>query len=506
MKLLLTTIRSECISTDIALKSLYSVVTDSPMDVQLKTFEHNDLYLDIFEEIAGGQYNIVYFHADNRNESQLRHVADMVKKAVPSMAIVFGGMQVSFETRKFMKENPFVDYVIRGEGERVLFSFVKTLLDYEFDFENIAGLAYRDNDQVVVNPYDAPVDMEMLPFPYERFEAGKDIVYYETVRGTSDRTIYSQYLPDPRVRALSLSRVCTELRYFLASEVGRVVILDRWFNYNCERAYRIFEYIINNDNGKTSFEFYINGDELDEETIRLLSEARAGQIILNIDVASTNAEVLAAIGRSENIYRLMYNVTRIIRNGNVCTDIHLTAGLPLETPAMFERSFNKVFGMAEGMPVHIDSMYVGKGTRLRADAARFGYVYASESPYEVIATGNMSAEDLLKIRRLARVVEKYAGEGGFKRSFTRILNDTGIRPYDLFSSLTSFVSKKGLAGRLGKKENLARILYAYAGGLYEEVSDTVKLEILKDVIYADLEAQISEEAIRKFDRKGWDIE
>ena len=506
MKLLLTTIKTDNKRTDLELKYLYSVITDSPVDVHLKTYGSNDLYRDIFEDIATGQYNIVYFHANSLNEGRLRHVAEMVKKAVPSIAILFGGMEVSFETRRFMKENTFVDYVIRGEGESVLFNFLKSLLDYEFDFENIAGLAYRDNDQVVVNPYDTPVDMESLPFPYERFDSGKGTVYYETIRGTSDRTVYSQHLPDARVRALSLGRVCTELRYFLAKDVDRVVFFDRFFNYNSERAYRIFEYIINNDNGVTSFEFNINGDELDEETIRLLSEARPGQIIFNIDIASTNAEVLAAIGRGENIYRLMYNTTKLLQGGNIITDVHVKAGLPLETEALFARSFNKAYGMAEGMPVHIDEIFISKGTDLRSDPHTYGYVFAKDAPYEVIATSHMTSEELLRIRAIARTVESFIGDGGFKKSIPRVLNDTGIKPYDLFSRLSSYITKNGLAGKTRKKEHLARILLAFAGGLYDDLADPVKLDILKEVIYADLETMISEDAIKKFDKKGWDLD
>ena len=505
MKLLLTTIRSDQAYTELALKYLYSVVADSPVDVQLRCYEKNDLCTDIFENIAMGQYNIVYFHADSRNEHMVRRVAEMVKKAQPSIAVVFGGMQVSFETRSFMKENPFVDYVIRGEGESVLFNFLKSLLDYEFDFENIAGLAYREGGQIVVNPYDAPLEMESLPFPYERFEAGKGTVYYESIRGTSDRAVYSQHLPDARVRALSLGRVCTELRYLLANETERVVFLDKCFNFNVERAYRIFEYIINNDNGVTAFEFNINGDDLDEETMRLLTEAREGQIIFNMDIASTNAEVLAAIGRGENIYRLMYNATKLLQGGTVRTEFHLRAGLPLETEAMFARSFNKTYGLAEGMPVHIDNIYVGKGTVLRSEAQAYGYVYTDEAPYEVIATSHMTAEELLKLRGMARTVERYIGDGGFKKSIPRILNDTGIKPYDLFSRLSAYITRNDLINRTQKKEHLARILYTYAADLYDDLADPVKLDILKDVIYADLSQLISEEAMRKFDKKGWDI-
>ena len=506
MKLLLTTIKSDCSHTELALKSLYSVVAESSLDVQLKTYGRNELYTDIFEDIVTAQYNIVYFHADSGNIKQLCRVADMVKKAIPSIAIIFGGMEVSFETRAFISDNDFVDYVIRGEGETVLFSFLKSVLYYEFDFENIGGLAYREGDQVIVNPYDAPVEMESLPFPYEKFEAGKSTVYYESIRGTSDRTVYSQFLPNARVRALSLSRVCTELRYFLANDTERVVFIDRWFNFNSERAYRIFEYIINNDNGVTSFEFNIDGDILDEETIRLLSEAREGQIIFNMDIASTNAEVLEACGRGDNIYRLMYNTTKLLRSGKVRTEIHVKAGLPHETEAMFARSFNKAFGMAEGMPVHIDSLYMSKGTMLRAKAHDFGYIYAAEAPYEVISTGSMTADELLRIRAIARTVESYIGDGGFKKSIPRILNDTGLKPYDLFGRLTAYITKNGLAGKTRKKEHQARILYAFTDGLYEDLADSVKHEILKDVIYADLEAMTGEETMKKFDRKGWDLD
>ena len=207
MKLLLTTIKSDNRQSELALKYLYSVVCDSPVDVNVKVYGRNELYGDIFEDITAGQYDIVYFHADCFNIRQLSRVADMVKKAIPNIAIIFGGMEVSFDTRLFIRNNDFVDYVIRGEGESVLFNFLKSVLDYEFDFENIAGLAYREGDQIVVNPYDAPVEMESLPFPYEKFEVGSGTVYYESIRGTSDRTVYSQFLPNARVRALSLGRV-----------------------------------------------------------------------------------------------------------------------------------------------------------------------------------------------------------------------------------------------------------------------------------------------------------
>ena len=78
-----------------------------------------------------------------------------------------------------------------------------------------------------------------------------------------------------------------------------------------------WEYLINNDNGFTSFSFDVNGDLLDEETVELLSEAREGLFHFNIDIESTNAVALAAAGRKENIYQLMYNVSKLLQNSKV---------------------------------------------------------------------------------------------------------------------------------------------------------------------------------------------
>ena len=101
-------------------------------------------------------------------------------------------------------------------------------------------------------------------------------------------------------------------------------------------------------------------------------------------------------------------------------------------------------------------------------------------------------------------MESYIGDGGFRNSLPRILNDTGLKPYELFRGLTSYIVRSELTGKLNKKENLARTLYKYSCGLYDELSDPVKLDILKDVIYADLSELVSEEAMKKFDKKGWD--
>ena len=504
MRVLLSTIKSDCPKSMLALKYLYSVLADAPIELFENAYDAKDLTSEIYEDVIRGNYEICYFHVDEQNDARIYNIAEMIKKAVPTCAIILGGMQVTFDTRKVMKENPCVDFVIRGEGEQVIFNLIKTLITYEFDFAGIAGLAYRENDTIHCNPLDAPVQMEDLPFPYEMLNAEGGVVYYESIRGTSDRCAYSQYLPDARIRALSLNRVCTELRYFLAKGVEKVVFLDKYFNYNTERAYRIWEYLINNDNGTTTFAFDVNGDTLDEQTIRLLNTAREGLFEFRIDIESTNPEPLSTVGRKENIYQLMYNLSKLMQ-GKIKLTVTLKIGMPFESEELFARSFNKVYELGADA-IDVSVLRLPKGSAIRQDAAIYGYQYNSVPPYEVIASDFMHAPDMIRIRGVMKVMDVYLKDGGFTKSLDRILSDTGIKPYDMFKKLSQYIYDNNLKGKMHKKENLYRILYAFAIGLYDELNDTLKLQMLMDVIHSDLERNLSSDAVKKFERKGWEIE
>ena len=153
MKLLLTTVKTECRQTELALRYLYAIFADSPIEVDMKYFDMSDTDLDIYEEIVKGQYNIVYFHTDRMNDQRITGVAELVKKAMPVIVTAAGGMQVSFETRKWMKEVPWIDYVIRGEGETVLYKFIRSLVEYEFEFDEIDGLCVRHGGVLLNEPW-----------------------------------------------------------------------------------------------------------------------------------------------------------------------------------------------------------------------------------------------------------------------------------------------------------------------------------------------------------------
>ena len=62
-----------------------------------------------------------------------------------------------------------------------------------------------------------------------------------------------------------------------------------------------------------------------------------------------------------------------------------------------------------------------------------------------------------------------------------------------------------LTCKLGKEENLYRVLYTYAAEIYDKNEDTLKLQVLQEVLHSDMNNNVSQDVIRRLERKGWEI-
>ncbi|MEU8434102.1 radical SAM protein [Streptomyces sp. NPDC029216] len=92
-------------------------------------------------------------------------IAETVKQAKPHSVIILGGPQASVVDVPSMQAFPFIDYVVRGEGEESL-PLLLDALDSGCSPAPIEGITFRAGAQVVRNP-NAPVikDLDDLPTP-----------------------------------------------------------------------------------------------------------------------------------------------------------------------------------------------------------------------------------------------------------------------------------------------------------------------------------------------------
>ena len=139
---------------------------------QLKTKPRQ--YAEFIREITGRILEIapkcVSFYTLWSYYHIMLRVAAEIKKANPSIIVVFAGPHASTCAEATMQAMPFVDYVCSGEGENTVVPFFRALLREEnADLSQIPGLYYRQGETILCNTDRAPVcNLNALPYWDER--------------------------------------------------------------------------------------------------------------------------------------------------------------------------------------------------------------------------------------------------------------------------------------------------------------------------------------------------
>lgn len=499
MKILLTTLNSQYVHSNPALKYLYTVTAESQDDIELREFTINNEPNYIYGELVRANYNMVCFSCYIWNIEQTKAVAADLKKARPDVKICLGGPEVSFDAHIFAMENPWVDYILCGEGEYSFYRFLQMLGSRETSLNTVPGLVYRQDGKIYVNPQMEPMDFNSVPFLYSVLDCEADkVIYYESARGCPFKCGYCLSSIDKKIRPLSLDRVKVDLAYFLYKNVMQVKFIDRTFNYDEGRAYEIFKYLIENDNGRTNFHFEICADLLTEKLLNLLSKARKGLFQFEIGIQSTNPDTLAAVNRKENVYPILYNVEKLLKLGNIHIHVDLIAGLPYESYEIFERSFNKVYDLGADA-FQMGFLKVLKGTPLAEKADEYGIIARDKAPYEIISNKWLTSIELAKLKTVEKMLDIYYNRGGFKNSMAFLMEKLNKNPFKLYESIAKFYYGNGYQHKNRKKEEQYRILLKYA------ISEGIQEEEAVLILEKDLRETFNPEEVKRFMKKGWEI-
>ncbi len=93
-----------------------------------------------------------------------------IKKLNSKITTIIGGLHATFSDKLILENYPFVDIVVRGEGEETLYEIVKNIEDKK-TFEKINGISFRKNSEIKINPArEFLKEIESLPMPaYDLF-------------------------------------------------------------------------------------------------------------------------------------------------------------------------------------------------------------------------------------------------------------------------------------------------------------------------------------------------
>lgn len=439
-KIILASLSAKFIHSSLALRYL-TRFADNGQRHNLHTMEFTiNQRLDfIADELFRQQPDVILFSCYIWNVEMLRQLCPLLKKMMPDCLLGFGGPEVSYESETFLRDNPAVDLVMRGEGELVF----TALLHYWDDgtptsMEQIRGLTFRQNGAICSTPAQEPLDLALLPFPYDDDfgDVQNQIIYYESQRGCPYSCGYCLSSIEKGVRFVPLEKVLPELQRFLDARVRQVKFIDRTFNCKKSHAMAIWRYLHAHDNGVTNFHFEITADLLDQETIDFLHTVRKGLFQFEIGVQSTNPQTIQAINRNVDFAKLSGVVRQIKAGGNIHQHLDLIAGLPYEDYTSFGRSFNDVYAL-QPEQLQLGFLKVLKGSAIYNRQHEFSIIYHDTAPYEVLTTHVLPYADTLRLKYVEEMVETYYNSGKFLHTLA-YLTPLYASPFVFFEQLSHF--------------------------------------------------------------------
>lgn len=439
-KVILAALNAKYIHSNLALRYLSRFQNNNQKHhVETMEFTINQRLDFIAEELFRKQPNVVLFSCYIWNVEMLRQLCPILKKIMPDCVIGFGGPEVSYESETFLRENPAVDFVMRGEGELVFTKYLEHLdAGNPATLGEIESLTYRQGDEIFSTPQMHPMDLALLPFPYEDdfSDVQNQIIYYESSRGCPYHCGYCLSSVENGVRFVPLDKVLPDLQKFLDKNVPQVKFIDRTFNCKKSHAMAIWKYLHEHDNGVTNFHFEITADLIDQETIDFLKTVRKGLFQFEIGVQSTNPQTIRAINRNVDFAALSEIVQQIKDGGNIHQHLDLIAGLPYEDYDSFGCSFNDVYALHPEQ-LQLGFLKVLKGSMLHQKQKEFEIVYHDTAPYEVLTTHELPYADTLRLKYVEEMVETYYNSGRFLNTLAYLV-PLYESPFAFFEALSQF--------------------------------------------------------------------
>ena len=480
MKILLAACNAKYIHSNLAVYNLKSCSGEYSSRVVVKEYTINQIRDDILKDIYLDQPDVICFSCYIWNISFVKELAEDLKKVLPSVPFWAGGPEVSFDAEAFLAANPAFDGVMVGEGEETFLELAGYYVDHEKSLEQIRGIAFRKENQVLHNGWREIMDLSKVPFPYKDLQDfDHRIIYYESSRGCPFSCSYCLSSVDKKLRFRSLDLVRKELQFFLDHKVPQVKFVDRTFNCKHDHAMAIWKYIVEHDNGVTNFHFEIAADLLREEELELMATMRPGLIQLEIGVQSTNLQTLEAIHRKTDFSRICQIVERIHSFGNIHQHLDLIAGLPYEDYDSFHHSFNDVYALRP-QQFQLGFLKVLKGSLMKQMEKEYGIVHKEKEPYEVLSTNWITYEDVLNLKKVENMVEVYYNSGQFENSL-KYVETLFPDSFTMYEALGRFYEQKGYDcishNRLRRYEILLEFIESLKQGDVQKGADALVLDL-----------------------------
>jgi len=383
----------EAVKADSRLPEVWVATPEFPTTTDPWWIAYQLLELDPVPDVLG--FSVVCWNARTVYEA-----VRIVKSVRPDCFVVVGGPEVGAIAEQVLAEQPGIDAVVRGEGERTLPDLLYSLVRGG-DPASVPGVTARDGERIASGP-DRPA-IEVLDSVASPFSAGGHATdgsaYLETYRGCPHRCGYCyEGKGETRIRSYSWERIASDIEAVASTPGMRSFsFIDPVFNLTPDRLEHLAELMEPwVARGIRLHTIEVDIERIDDTAAALL--ARAGVVSVETGPQSVGSEALAACGRSFDAEKFAAGV-RACRRAGISVECDLIVGLPGDTADDVLAGIDFAIGLDPGK-VQLSTLHVLPGTDLWSRAAELGLVYDRQPPHEVISTPQITYGELRRLEVL----------------------------------------------------------------------------------------------------------
>lgn len=373
-------------------------------NVWIQEFVINQPVWKIAAEIHKRKPDVIGISIYIWNRTPSFQLIELLKKQCPTLSIVIGGPEVSFEPAL---SSEYV--VIAGEGE-------KKWVEY---------LGYRSRNETPPpetlqrwNTYGTELPDLIPPYTEEDISLLQNkMVYLETSRGCPYHCSFCLSALDKTVRYFDDMIVRDQVTLLAGNGARTIKFIDRTFNLQPRRMMDLMQWLAQ---FHTAFHFEVVGDILTDEILNFLETMPAGLFQFEIGVQTTTESVQSTIRRKQDNGKLFNAIDRLVRLNKVHLHADLIFGLPGETLEQILQSFTQIFALRPH-ELQLGFLKFLPGAPIKEVIESHQYQFQSFPPYEMISNKDLSADEVLYLKNFTEVFDLFYNSKRFEFSINHLL-------------------------------------------------------------------------------------
>ena len=279
-------------------------------------------------------------------------VLKLAQTHAPKAVRVLGGVHATFMYKQVLSEAPWVDVIVRGEGEEICTGLMEAIRDNRWPAERhtIKGLAFRDGDEIVATPAASTVkDLEAIKPDWSVLEwekyiyipLGTRVAIPNLARGcpfTCSFCSQWKFWRDYRVR--DPKAVVDEIEDLVENHgVGFFILADEEPTINRKKFIAFCEELIARDlpaRVKWGINTRVTDIYRDKDLLKFYRKAGLVHVSLGTEAA---AQMKLDIFNKETKVDENKNAIRLLREADILVEAQFIVGLDNETPETLEETY-----------------------------------------------------------------------------------------------------------------------------------------------------------------------